>query len=279
MKIGMNLLLYTTQPDEGIFSVCDKLLGFGFNSLEWPLLGENADMEKKIGKYNRDKKLDASAVTVFPPGADPVSPNASERDAAVALIKRRIDQCEVIGATMLVGPMVQTLGHFTGRAPTSQERQWCIEMLKEAGNHAQKRGVTLGIEFLNRFEIYLANTAADAAAICDDVDHPNVKMMYDSFHANIEEKNQYKAIMDARRHIVHFHVSENDRGVPGTGQVHWQDYFRAIKEIGFDGRLTIESFGDALPDLAAAAKIWRPLFKHTDDVPFQGIAFIKKMLG
>jgi D-psicose/D-tagatose/L-ribulose 3-epimerase len=279
MKLGMNLLLYTTQPDERIFPVCDRLRGFGFDSLEWPLLGENTDAEKKIGEYNRKNNLDATAVSVFPGDACPISTDADSRKRSIALIKNRLDQCERIGATLLCGPLVQQLGGFTGKGPNAQERKWCLEMLCVAGDHAKKVGVTIALEFLNRFEIFFINTAADAAALCDEANHPNVKMMYDSFHAHIEEKSQYQAIVGAKRHIVHFHVSENDRGVPGSGQVHWNDYFRAIKEIGFDGRLTIESFGDALPDLAAAAKIWRPLFKHADDVPFQGISFIKKMRG
>jgi D-psicose/D-tagatose/L-ribulose 3-epimerase len=279
MKLGMNLLLYTTQPTEAIFGVCDKLLKFGFDSLEWPLLGDNPEMEKRIGKYNADRKLDATAVTVFPPGANPLSADSAERAAAEALIAHRIEQCATIGAKLLVGPIVQTLGQFSGTAPTGDERKRCVDMLRKAGDVAKKHEITLAVEFLNRFEIYFVNTAADAAKLCDEVNHPHVKMMYDSFHAHIEEKCQHDAIVGAARHIVHFHVSENDRGVPGSGQVRWADYFRAIKEIEFDGRLTIESFGDALPDLAAAAKIWRPLFAHSDDVPFQGISFIKKMLA
>jgi D-psicose/D-tagatose/L-ribulose 3-epimerase len=280
MKLGMNLLLYTTQPDEKVFPVCDRLRGFGFESLEWPLLGENADAEKKIADYNSKHRLDATAVSVFPPDACPISTDPETRKRAGLLIKTRLDQCERIGATLLCGPLVQALGVFTGKGPSADERHWCIDMLHAAGDHARSRGVTIAIEFLNRFEIFFINTAADAAKLCDEVDHPNVKMMYDSFHAHIEEKNQFQAIVGAKRHIVHFHVSENDRGVPGSGQVHWDDYFRGVKEIGRkDVRLTIESFGDALPDLAAAAKIWRPLFQHADDVPYQGASFIKKMVG
>jgi D-psicose/D-tagatose/L-ribulose 3-epimerase len=218
-------------------------------------------------------------VTVFAPGADPVSADPAERQAADALIAERLDICETMGVTMLVGPMVQVLGQFTGKGPTADERQRCVEMLRKAGDHAKKRGVTMAIEFLNRFEIYMINTAADAAKLCDEVDHPNVKMMYDSFHAHIEEKCQREAIKGCARHLVHVHCSENDRGVPGTGQVRWDDYFAGLKDVGFDGRVTIESFADALPDLAAAAKIWRPLFKHVDDVPREGIAFMKKRLG
>jgi D-psicose/D-tagatose/L-ribulose 3-epimerase len=279
MRIGMNLLLYTTQPDDHVFPLVDRLRGLGFDSIEWPIFGPDPAMQQKIGDYNRRNNLDASAVTVFAPGADPISADPAERAAADALIAERLDICATMGVTMLVGPMLQVLGQFSGKGPTPDERQRCVEMLRKAGDHAQKRGVTLAIEFLNRFEIYLVNTAAEAAKICDEVDHPHVKMMYDSFHANIEEKCQAEAIKACARHLVHVHVSENDRGVPGSGQVRWADYFGALKEIGFDGRYTIEAFADALPDIAAAAKVWRPFFDHPDDVPREGIKFIKKMLA
>ena len=279
MRIGMNLLLYNTQPDDSIFPIVEKLRGMGFDSFEWPIFGPDPAMQKKIGAFNRQHGLDATAVTVFPPGASPVSAEAAERKLAWATIAERIDICETMGVGLLVGPIVQTLGQFTGARPTAEERKRCVEMLRHAGDHAARRGVTLAVEYLNRFEIYMVNTAADAAKLCDEVDHPRVKMMYDSFHAHIEEKCQREAIKSCARHLIHVHVSENDRGVPGSGQVRWDDYFGGLKDIGFDGRYTIESFADALPDLAAAAKIWRPLFKHVDDVPRDGIAFIKKNLG
>ena len=143
MKLGMNLLLYTTQPDERVFPICDRLRGFGFDSLEWPLLGENPDAEKKIGEYNRKNHLDATAVSVFPPDACPISQDADSRKRSISLIKTRLDQCQRIGATLLCGPLVQQLGGFTGKGPTSQEREWCLEMLGVAGDHAQKAGVTI----------------------------------------------------------------------------------------------------------------------------------------
>jgi len=101
-------------------------------------------------------------------------------------------------------------------------------------------------------------------------------MMYDTFHAHIEEKNQEQAITASAGQFVHVHISENDRGTPGTGQVHWNGTFRALKQVKYDGWLTIEAFGRALPALAAATKVWRDLFPRPEEVYEQGLKFIKE---
>jgi D-psicose/D-tagatose/L-ribulose 3-epimerase len=107
------------------------------------------------------------------------------------------------------------------------------------------------------------------------VDHPYCKMMYDSFHAHIEEKSQANAIASCVAETIHVHVSENDRGIPGTGQVHWDEFFGALKQSRYDGYLTIEAFGRALPALAAATKVWRDLFPDPIGLCRDGLAHIK----
>ena len=103
--------------------------------------------------------------------------------------------------------------------------------------------------------------------------------MYDSFHAHIEEKGQAAAIKSCAGETIHVHVSENDRGVPGTGQVDWDGYFGAFKETGYNGYFTIEAFGRALPALAAATKVWRDLFPDAMGLCRDGFAFIKSKAG
>lgn len=280
MKIGMNLLLYTTQPDESIFATAEKLKGMGYDGLEWPILGTDTATAAKIRKFNEGAGLDATTVYVFGPGNNPISDQASERAAALATMKERIEICATLGGSLICGPFVQPLGHFTGKGRTPDEWERCKEFLSAAGDHAAKHQVTLVVEYLNRFEIYFVNTAADACRLCAEVNHPNVKTMIDSFHAHIEEKNLYDAVKTVQPQLAHVHISENDRGIPGSGKnVRWEDFFQALKDIHYDNWLMIESFGQALPDLAAAAKIWRPLFNHADDVGRDGIAFIKRMWG
>jgi D-psicose/D-tagatose/L-ribulose 3-epimerase len=137
--------------------------------------------------------------------------------------------------------------------------------------------VTAAIEPLNRFETFFLNTADDAARFCDEVGHPNVGILFDTFHANIEEQSIADGYRKVARHLKHVHTCENDRGTPGSGHVEWDAVFAALAEIGYDGWLTIESFGSNLPEIAAAAAIWRDLAATPEAVAFDGIGFLKRM--
>ena len=132
----------------------------------------------------------------------------------------------------------------------------------------------MGLEALNRFECYLVNTMDDLCDLVRRVGHPNIKAMYDTFHANIEEADPIGALTRNRDEIIHIHISENDRGVPGRGNIDWPKTFAAIEAIGYDDWLTIEAFGRGLPDLAAATKVWRDFAESPEAVYREGYAHI-----
>src|SRR5690606_34016853 len=143
--------------------------------------------------------------------------------------------------------------------------------------YAAANNVMLGIEAVNRFECYFLNCMEDLARFVVDVDHPHCRLMYDTFHANIEEKNPRNAILSARKDLAHVHISENDRSTPGSGGVRWQENFETLHEIGYDGWLTIEAFGLALPELAAATKIWRRMYQDEMQLARDGLKFMQSM--
>ena len=145
--------------------------------------------------------------------------------------------------------------------------------------HAEQVGVTLGLESLNRFECYLLNTPADAARFVKDVNHPNCRMMYDTFHSHIEEKNTAEAIRGCADVLAHVHISENDRSTPGKGNVRWDENFDTLQEVGYDGWLMIEAFGLALPELVAATKIWRRMYDSEEQLARDGLAFMKSQVA
>src|SRR5205823_4429608 len=153
------------------------------------------------------------------------------------------------------------------------------ETLQQAAETASQARVTLALEYLNRFEVYFLNTAADARRLVDAIGHPAVRAMYDSFHANIEERSIPAAVQSLGDRLTHVHISENHRGTPGTGLVQWEETFSALKASGYDGWLTIEAFGRALPDLAAATCIWRDLFDSEEGVARDGLRFIRERWG
>ncbi len=132
--------------------------------------------------------------------------------------------------------------------------------MRAVAEHAGKVKVKLGVEALNRFECYFLNAHADAARFAREVNHPACGIMYDTFHSNIEEKSIPKTFKEIKDVLCHIHISENDRSTPGKGNVRWRKNFDSIVEIGYDGWLVIEAFGLALPELAAATRIWRRMF-------------------
>ncbi len=276
MKTGMNLLLWTTHVTEALDPILDDLKGFGFDAVEVPIF-ETADLApyERLGKRLQSLGLAATAVTVMGPETNPIAPDPKIRAAAVAHLDRVLECGQQFGCQILCGPTHSAIGVFSGDGPTSDEFKWGVDTLAQAAEKAQARNIKIAIEYLNRFENYFLTTAAQTSRFVKAVNHPSCKMMYDSFHAHIEEKDQKAAILSCASETIHVHVSENDRGVPGTGQVDWDGYFAGLKSSGFEGFYTIEAFGRALPALAAATRVWRDLFPDPMALCKEGLGFIK----
>jgi D-psicose/D-tagatose/L-ribulose 3-epimerase len=277
MKTGMNLLLWTTEVKPEHDPILEKLKEIGFDSVEVPIF-EIADIKpyERLGKKLKELGLGATAVTVMGPGTNPISPDPAIRKAAVAYLDRVLEVGAAFGCEVLAGPTHSAIGVFSGEGPTPDEFKYGVETLRQGAEKAEKFRIKIAVEYLNRFENYFLTTAADTVKFVRAVDHPNLKMMYDSFHSHIEEKDQRAAIASCAAETIHFHVSENDRGIPGTGQVDWEGYWAGMKASGFDGYATIEAFGRALPAIAAATKVWRDLFPDSFELCEQGLGFIRK---
>ena len=276
MKIGMNLLLWTDMVKPEHDGLLAGIKALGFDSVEVPIF-DTSDLApyKRLGDRLKSLGLGATGVTVMSPETNPIAPDKAIRDAAVAHLDRVLECGQQFGCEILAGPTHSAIGVFTGNGPTEDEFKAGVETLQRVGEKAQARNIKVATEYLNRFEIYFLTTAAQTSRFVKAVNHPYVKMMYDSFHAHIEEKSQAAAIKSCAAETIHVHVSENDRGVPGTGQVDWGGYFAAFKETGYDGSFTIEAFGRALPALAAATRVWRDLFPDAMGLCRDGFAFIK----
>ena len=269
MKLGFNLLLWTTHVVDEHVPLFDRLKSTGYDGVEIPLFEGEVSHYMRLGRIVQDAGLTSSAVTVLPTGKSAIAAEAAERALALDHLKWAIDCTAALGANVLCGPFHQPLGEFSGIGPTEAEKSHCVEVHKGAAQYAAMSSIELSVEPLNRFECYFLNTARDAQALVDRVDEPNYGYLYDTFHFNIEEKSLPEAIRLTAPAINHVHISENDRGIPGTGHVDFAAVFDALKESKYDGWLTVEAFGQALPDLAAATKVWRPLFVMPEDV-FQG---------
>ena len=275
MKIGINLLLWTAKIGEAHYPLLADLKKMGYDGVEIPVFEGTAQEYKALGKVLRDHGLEATAVTVMNAGTNPISPDAKIRQAARDRLRWVLERCVEFDAEVLAGPLHSALGVFSGTAPTVEERQRGVEFFRAMAGPAADAKVQLAIEYLNRFENYFLTTAADTLAFVDEIDRPACGLMWDTFHAHIEEKS-VAPLESVRRRLVHVHLSENDRSTPGTGQVNWQATFAALRKINYDRWLVIEAFGRALPDLAAATRVWRDLFDDPLKLCDSGLKFIRK---
>jgi D-psicose/D-tagatose/L-ribulose 3-epimerase len=276
MKIGMNLLLWATHVTTEHFPLFAKLKATGFDGVEIPIFEGDAAHYKKVRAELDRNGLSCTTVTVVGPEQSPISPEANVRAAGLDRLKWAIEMSSILGAENMCGPYHSPLAVFSGEPPTEAEKARAADVLRGAAEFAVGAKVRLCIEYLNRFECYFLTTAADAVALVHRVNHPNFRTMFDTFHAHIEEKSQAGAIHQVAPVLGHVHISENDRGTPGTGQVDWDGAFGTLRQIGYDGWMVIEAFGRALPALAAATKVWRDLFPKAEQVYQQGYSFIKK---
>lgn len=274
MNFGMNLLLWTGDVTEAHTPVLAMLKNIGYDGVEIPIFNLDADYTA-LGKRLSGLGLRRTGVTIRNGEDNPISSDAGVRKKGVELNKKTLDCAAAAGVETLVGPYHSAIGVFSGAGRTQDEWKWGVESMRAVAEHAGKVGVMLGVEPLNRFETYLLNTHSDAAKFVREVNHPNCRMMYDTFHSNIEEKCVELALNSCKDVLCHIHISENDRSTPGKGGVKWDDNWNAIRDINYNGWLVVEAFGLALPEIAAATKIWRKMFESEEQLATDALAFMR----
>ncbi len=201
----------------------------------------------------------------------PINP-AGARD----FLRLALDQTAAIGSTFLGGVLFGHLGYLTGASPTPPERGICARTLAGVASDAKERGITLGLEPVNRYETYLYNTVGDVLDLIDAIGADNVTVHADTYHMNIEEAGFRAAIEAAGERLGCIHCSESDRGVPGQGNVHWEQTFAGLAAIGYQGPLVLESFAAVNPDLAGATCMWRTPSYSSDQLVQEGVAFLRE---
>ncbi len=276
MRYGMNMLLWTTEVTEAHWPIFEKLRAIGYDLVEVPVF-ETRDVAgyARLGERLRALGLTPHAVTALGADANVAADDAALRAAGEAQLRAMVDCAAALGAPTLSGPIHSAIGVFSGQGPRAEELSRSAEILARIAAHARPAGVRLAIEPLNRFECYLLNDLASAAAFARRV-APDAGVLYDTFHAHIEEKDAAAAIAADADRIALVHVSENDRSTPGRGQVRWRENFAALKAAGYQGPLIVEAFGLALPALSAATKIWRRMFDDEFTLATEALAFMRR---
>jgi D-psicose/D-tagatose/L-ribulose 3-epimerase len=280
MKIGMNLLLWTGHVTEEHVPVLRALKATGFDGVEVPVFDPSDVAHYRwLAGVLDDLGLERTTVALIPDEAhSPLSPDATARQAGADHLNRVIDCCAALGSQALVGPWYQPLGVFSGVGPTEIELERCAGVHRQVAQKARDAGLICGLEPLNRFECYLLNTCAQSSAYLERLGEAGFGILYDTFHANIEEKDPIAALHTAyaKGHVSHVHISENDRGTPGRGHAKIRETIAALKGLDYRGWLTIEAFGKALPELAAATRVWRDFFASPEEVYTEGYRHIRE---
>jgi len=272
MKTGFNLLLWTIHVTAEHFHLLEKLKHVGYDGVEIPLFDGTPEHFRDVGAAIRDVGLACTSVTVLPDEAhNAISSDPASRQGAVDHLTWAIECSEALGSELLCGPFHQPLAVFSGEGPSADELAHGVEVHQKVADIAARSNLTLALEPLNRFECYVLNTMAATRAHVERVNRPNFGALYDTFHANIEEKDPIGCIAHTADIIKHVHISENDRGTPGSGHIDFAATMKALRATGYDGWLTIEAFGQALPALAAATKVWRPFFASEEEVYTVGL--------
>ncbi|PYT80243.1 MAG: sugar phosphate isomerase/epimerase [Acidobacteria bacterium] len=277
MKYGVNTMVWTTRITEQHSALFSGIREWGFDGVELFLSPTEPASIPAVRRILEEVGLERTTCSVLPREANLIDADPQVRARGGAFLKQCIERTAELGGKLICGPLYAALGVMSGRRRTDDEWKRAVEGLHAAAGQARKFGITLCLEPLNRFETYFLNTLSDAAQLVHDVGEPNVLIHFDTFHANIEERHPATSLRAVAKELGHVHISENDRGIPGTGHNDWRGILLALKEIGYEGWMTIESFAQPEPELAAAAAIWRDLASSGDELAREGLRFIKAL--
>jgi D-psicose/D-tagatose/L-ribulose 3-epimerase len=275
MKYGVNTFIWTASFERSNLPLLPRIKEAGFDGFEVPLFRPERFAAAEIRQGGEEYGLEPTVCSVLVSGMSLIDSDSNVRRQTRAHLAECIQATADAGSKLIAGPLYSPVGFLTGLRRTREQWQWAVDAWQELGPVLATNGVTAAIEPLNRFETFFLNTCADAAAFAAEVAHPNVGILFDTFHANIEEKSVAGGLRQVAPYLKHVHACENDRGTPGSGHVDWPAVFAALREIRYDAWLTIESFGFALGELSAAASIWRDLANTPEEIAFAGVQFLR----
>jgi D-psicose/D-tagatose/L-ribulose 3-epimerase len=279
MKLGVNTFIWSAEFGRAQLALLPRIKEHGFDGVEIPMFDPAGFPATDIRDALAANDLECTVCSIIPKGRSLISDDADVRRRTQQHLRDAIHATADVGAHVIDGPLYSPVGDLRGRRRTPDEWRWAVEGYQSATSTLDAFDVTLAIEPLNRFETYFLNTAADAAALCDEVGHPRVGVAFDTFHANIEEKGLAGACQRLGGHLKHVQISENDRGTPGSGHIDWGSLLRALRDLEYDGWLTIESFGPSLGAFSAAVAIWRDIEPTPESIAFDGITFLRRALS
>jgi D-psicose/D-tagatose/L-ribulose 3-epimerase len=277
MKFGVNTFVWVSPFSHNHLSLIDKAAAMGFNTFEIavedPDLIDLLPLKEKLDQH----KMLSTICGVFGTDRDVSSDDPIIRQAGIDYLHCCVDIASELNASVICGPMYACVGkaRMISVSERQAERERAAIALQQVATYAEQHGIRLALELLNRFETDMLNTVEQGLSLIEDIDRPNVGLHLDTFHMHLEEKDSAIAIQRAGDRVFHVHASENDRGIPGTGQVHWAAIAEALKIIEYDGAIVIESFTPDITSIAQAVNLWRPIAPSQDSIARDGLAFLR----
>jgi D-psicose/D-tagatose/L-ribulose 3-epimerase len=277
MKIGVSAFAWTADFRESHLEILPRLRDRGLSGFEVPMFDPEKLPAARIRRAMDDNDLTCSVCAILPDGINPISPDPGVREKSLAHLMKCLNVAADMGATLIGGPVYAPIGYFSGRRRSTEERKWAIDAFQQLGSTLDSNKLDLSIEPVNRFETYFLNTVQDAMALCEAIDHPRIGMTIDTFHANIEEKSIPQVIRYAGQRLKHVHVSENDRGLLGSGHIDFPVVIRSLHQIGYTGSLMIEGFGYSADEETAPGALWADLDVTPEDIAFAGAQYLRSL--
>jgi D-psicose/D-tagatose/L-ribulose 3-epimerase len=275
MKLGIHAYAWCTQWTNDTLNLIDNVKNLGMDFIELPLLCLETFDVKSVKKRLEQVGLEAVTSTVLSSDTDITSEDAEIRANGVKYLKACVQATSDIGMRNFSGVIYSQFVKPALKRPSEQAWRYSADCLRQVARFAKDRGVQIGLEPVNRYETYLVNTCKQAIRLSEMIGEDNVKIHLDTYHMNIEEKSFYGATKLAGNKLMHYHLCENDRGIPGTGLVDWDDIFRALGEMNYQGHAAMESFVDCTDNMHTW--VWRQLAPNGDTLLKEGAAFIRKM--
>jgi len=279
MKIGVSAFAWTTRFTRSHLELLPPLRVHGLSCFEIGMFDPFQLPAGEIRQACEVNQLDVSVCAILPPEANPISPDAEVRKHARAHLLQCIETAAEMGAHLICGPLYAPIGYLPGRRRDADEWSRAVECFQSLCDVLDRYAMTLAIEPVNRSETFFLNTASEARDLCNAIDHPRVGATIDTFHANIEEKNLPGAIATLGPLIKHLHVSENDRGLVGSGHVDFGGILQVLRQIEYRGCLMIEGFGYSPRETASLGALWSDLTVTPEDIAYKGADYLRTLLG
>jgi D-psicose/D-tagatose/L-ribulose 3-epimerase len=280
MKLGINTFLFTSPFTNESTKLFGQFKRWGFETVEIPVEDPShidpAHVKRELDKHGL---VCGTVCACLGPDRD-LRGTPEQQKTGMDYMKQVIDQMVVLGAHSLIGPVYSSVGRADAVPAAEYKKQWktVVKNLKTLCKYAEKRGKRICMEPLNRFETDFINTCEQGLKMIKDVGSPVLKLHLDTFHMNIEQKNQGNAIRKAGKALGHFHACGSDRGTPGGDHTDWKGIAKALKDIRYQGDVVIESFTTDVKVIAKAAAIWRRIEPTRNEIAVKGLKFLKKTL-